>query len=1070
MKNNGSALRGGLMVRLGCGLLALIMLLGLLFAGGVFAYADNEQQQDKMLSATDTKNGFCVQVRGKSVPADTATLVLKPVSDTVLTYATNGRTLSEDEFFLMYQLCFVDNITGEEQEVNTDLYRIIVYFTAAGERFGSIAVTPVGGTLGELETKAKNKLDAEAAAEAEKAAEEAAAEETAADEAVADTDAPVEAEAETDAAVDTTTAPAEDVAAPAVDAAAPAEESAPVEDVPAVTALTEDVTPVAAAAPVADTEAAPAEADADAEAAEADDTETGADAADPAEGEEAAPAEEEKTDRNLAESPLQVGAVYNDGTYAAFDASGLGILKFTGTTYNVNDLPATEDSAEDTAEPATLYDRLMACETLDEVNAILDNLTEAEEAEMDAFTEEQNAALTEKMDALGAYGVDTLEDSTYTIAPGGSKTVSKSKSFYSYSFVSYTSYNDGISVVGTNSGYEINVNEDVVPGTYTLTVNYTYKGSITGNVSNESDTITVIVTSSGSSSGGTTTITPGNRYYHLDIRVAAKVNVTVYDENGNITTNSVEAQVSNPTAKIYNTGSKTWSSSSGTDSTNNLKYWDIGFNSKTSSDNGSAEYMQNSPDRQKTEFYNGDTAVLTYTLTYTLDGVTHTVPVEISYVFLEKNNQCNEKDSDDKTKRGFDYVASVDDVTTAFSTSQLQISKAWNDNNNSKRPDSITVKVYQTVNDSKKEYMSLELNKDKDKSTYTMASGITKDEDMKVTFSNNYGVSIVGLPANHWVSNNGTYTYESCKYSVEEVLITDASGTISPVYGSFVYVDNTVTNSYVIAITNTLSYEKLAVKKEWADSENVDHNNDSVKVKLTAYYGENQQVPDDWLASFIGGSIEVTLSNANNWYQVFGYMPVYYTDGSENYAITAFKIEETEVTVDNGETYTATYSAISTDKDANGNYYFTVTNTPKPKNYELTVIKTLSGNMYNENDTFDFTVTYGETTETFKLGNNGEKTISVPVGAEVTVTENPGSYTYNFVSIEPSNVTKTNVEHGIEFTMPESNVKVTINNDYTVTLDTGVSLDSLPYILILGVVAVGAVVIVVNRRKHRRDY
>lgn len=496
MKNNGSALRGGLMVRLGCGLLALIMLLGLLFAGGVFAYADNTEDNTPKLSAVDTKNGFYVEVKGASVPQDTATLVLKPVSDTVLTYATNGRTLSEDEFFLMYDLCFEDIYTHEEIEVDPDFYHVTVYFTAAGECFGSIAVTPVGGTLGELETKAANKL-AEEAAEAEKAAEEAAAEEAVA--APAETIAPV---AETTAPVAETTAPVAETAAPVAETTAPvADTAAPVADTAAPVA--ETAAPAAeTAAPVADTAAPVAEAAAPAEETAAPAEETAAPVAEtaaPAE-ETTAPAEEttapaEETpvaDRNLKASEVHVADLYNGNHYVTFNTDGLGILKFTGTTYNVNDLPAA-DSAEETAEPATLYERLMACETLDEVNAILDNLTKEENAEMEAFTEEQNAALTEKMDALGAYGLETLEDSTYTIAPGDSKTVSKSKTFYTYMFGTYTSSNQGISVSGTDSGYEIKVKEDVAPGTYTLIVNYTYKGSITGIVSNYSDTITLIV-------------------------------------------------------------------------------------------------------------------------------------------------------------------------------------------------------------------------------------------------------------------------------------------------------------------------------------------------------------------------------------------------------------------------------------------------------------------------------------------------------------------------------------------------------------------------------------------------
>lgn len=145
--------------------------------------------------------------------------------------------------------------------------------------------------------------------------------------------------------------------------------------------------------------------------------------------------------------------------------------------------------------------------------------------------------------------------------------------------------------------------------------------------------------------------------------------------------------------------------------------------------------------------------------------------------------------------------------------------------------------------------------------------------------------------------------------------------------------------------------------------------------------------------------------------------------------------------------------------------------TPYP-NANLTIRKTVSGNMYDANKAFAFTVTAdkdmtcGETTGktiTFNLKKDEEATISVPVGATVTVSENPDGYTYSFVSITDG-VTKEHINNGISFTMPRQDVIVVINNDKTVTVDTGVLLDTLPYVLILGVVAVGAVLMLRKRR------
>ena len=140
-----------------------------------------------------------------------------------------------------------------------------------------------------------------------------------------------------------------------------------------------------------------------------------------------------------------------------------------------------------------------------------------------------------------------------------------------------------------------------------------------------------------------------------------------------------------------------------------------------------------------------------------------------------------------------------------------------------------------------------------------------------------------------------------------------------------------------------------------------------------------------------------------------------------------------------------------------------------PATYDLTVQKTVSGNMYDANKEFAFTVTYGDETATFNLKKDGTYTIeNIPVGAAVAVTESPDGYTYSFVSITEG-VAKEDTTNGVSFIMPAQDVTVVINNDKTVTVDTGILLDTLPYILILGVVAVGAVLLIKKRRNRDDD-
>ena len=140
----------------------------------------------------------------------------------------------------------------------------------------------------------------------------------------------------------------------------------------------------------------------------------------------------------------------------------------------------------------------------------------------------------------------------------------------------------------------------------------------------------------------------------------------------------------------------------------------------------------------------------------------------------------------------------------------------------------------------------------------------------------------------------------------------------------------------------------------------------------------------------------------------------------------------------------------------------------EPVEYDLTVTKNLSGNMYNANDEFTFTVSYGDETEEITLGDDDFKEFSIPNGAKVTITEtNAEGYDFSVASIS-NGVEYSEQANSVTFTMPANDVKIVIDNKKDVDIDTGVFLDTLPYILILGVAAAGAVVLV-KRRKHSDD-
>ena len=169
-------------------------------------------------------------------------------------------------------------------------------------------------------------------------------------------------------------------------------------------------------------------------------------------------------------------------------------------------------------------------------------------------------------------------------------------------------------------------------------------------------------------------------------------------------------------------------------------------------------------------------------------------------------------------------------------------------------------------------------------------------------------------------------------------------------------------------------------------------------------------------------------------------------------------------------------------KDGTVNFY---AHYEKAEN-ELTIQKTVSGNMYDPEKEFRFTVSANKTmTDTdndrtgesfsFVLKKGQSKKIKVPVDATVTVTENPEGYKHTVIQEATTikNWTSKGSDgdeaQGIEFTMPDEKTIVVFNNDKTVTIDTGLVLDTLPYVLILAVVAGGAVLMVKKRGKRDSD-
>lgn len=243
---------------------------------------------------------------------------------------------------------------------------------------------------------------------------------------------------------------------------------------------------------------------------------------------------------------------------------------------------------------------------------------------------------------------------------------------------------------------------------------------------------------------------------------------------------------------------------------------------------------------------------------------------------------------------------------------------------------------------------------------------------------------------------------------------------------------------YVLVTRNLMQFEA-----QWSS--------DAVKLIYDANGGVGEDVTENWARNSV----------VSIWDNMDGTTPHFTRD---NYTLLGWDENPGATT----PTYQLGQGSITLDKDVTTLYAIWKLNT-----VELTIQKTVSGNMYNANDVFSFTLHYGENPETFTLKGGESKTFQVPVGAEVTVTEDL-TKSNGYI---PSNGTGTTVtltaaseKDGIfKFTMPEEDGKLVINNDKTVTVDTGVLLDTLPYILILGVVAVGAILLIKRRRKRDDD-
>lgn len=182
----------------------------------------------------------------------------------------------------------------------------------------------------------------------------------------------------------------------------------------------------------------------------------------------------------------------------------------------------------------------------------------------------------------------------------------------------------------------------------------------------------------------------------------------------------------------------------------------------------------------------------------------------------------------------------------------------------------------------------------------------------------------------------------------------------------------------------------------------------------------------------------------------------------------------------------------------NLNSYILKVNNEKTSEFEntfktgsFTVAKNVTGNMANRNDEFEITVTLtapegkvigtpievgGQTvaasewvdgvyTTTLSLSHADGKTAfnNIPVGVTVTVDENNAEDKMNGYEYVSGEVTEAMT------IADDTATDVVIVNDKSTTVETGISMDSLPYVLLLAVAFVGLAVIV-SKKRMARDF
>jgi|GEM_PF-5698991 len=175
--------------------------------------------------------------------------------------------------------------------------------------------------------------------------------------------------------------------------------------------------------------------------------------------------------------------------------------------------------------------------------------------------------------------------------------------------------------------------------------------------------------SSGSSGSSSSSTSNTGRYYHLDVRIDSSFTLT--DANGDVQT--VSATVTDVSATL------THNTANGSTTTNNTVTTEahaagdtetISFNNTAVADEYSSstayEYQSAKGHGNESEgtsqlcYYDGDVIVLTYTLTYTLNGTKHSIKATKTFTVGTDTNYCDKKSSGNDLQGVDIYVSAAE--------------------------------------------------------------------------------------------------------------------------------------------------------------------------------------------------------------------------------------------------------------------------------------------------------------------------------------------------------------------------------------------------------------------------